>query len=299
MFETLGFDFSRIQHYRSILNSGVDLFFVLSGFVMFNSNVLDSKSPITFLKGRIRRLLPLYLFLTTATYLFFNISNSLAFSNTQFSFSHYFTSITFTSHFFGFLKPIVQQGWTLEFEIIFYLIFAFTLNFSNQKFRIILPTVAIASLIFIFPSKLFMIEFLFGIYVGAICQVKKPSKSLNFSLFFLTLFGLALTPFCKSNSVLVLMYGIFYSILIYWAVNSSNTKGLILQTLGKISYPLYLVHGLVIGIVYQVLHQNSNMPLMFMLFISLGILLISLLISYGLLKFFDYPVSTWMIKQGW
>jgi peptidoglycan/LPS O-acetylase OafA/YrhL len=299
LFETLGYDFSKIQHFRSLLNSGVDLFFVLSGFVMFNSNILTSKSPISFLKGRIRRLLPLYLFLTTATFLIFNISQSLAFTNSQFSFSHYVTSITFTSHIFGFEKPIIQQGWTLEFEVIFYLIFALTLYFSNQKLRIFLSTVVIALLISFFPSKMFMIEFLLGIYVGAICHFKKPSKLLNSSLSYLAIFGLVLTPFCKSGYGLVLMYGFSYSLLIYWAVNRLNSKGSMRRTLGKMSYPLYLVHGLVIGIVYQFIDQNLNPTLEFVLLVCLGILIVSFLMSYYLLKFLDYPVSNWMIKQGW
>jgi len=56
---------------------------------------------------------------------------------------------------------------------------------------------------------------------------------------------------------------------------------------------------LVIGIVYQFIDQNINPTFEFVLLVCLGILIVSFLMSYCLLRFLDYPVSNWMIKQGW
>ncbi len=105
--------------------AGVDLFFVVSGFVMVHASrplFGEPRAIVTFLARRIARIVPLYWFFTFARVLHIAISNrhSVLLNDLP---SHLFHSLSFIPAGIG-TFPIVVQGWTLDFEMFFYLCFA-------------------------------------------------------------------------------------------------------------------------------------------------------------------------------
>lgn len=108
--------------------AGVDLFFVISGFVMaYTAEPLfrQNGAPAAFLTRRLIRIVPLYWLATTGvlvTYLFTapNLSaHNLTWSNV--AGSYLFIPLERPD---GTAAPILGVGWTLNFEMFFYVIFA-------------------------------------------------------------------------------------------------------------------------------------------------------------------------------
>lgn len=108
---------------------GVCAFFVLSGLIMVRQSsdrFGDPRSPILFLYHRILRIVPLY---WMATLLMFQSRRSwhipTPHARAQILLSLFFIPDYYASDYR--LSPILSQGWTLNYEISFYALFAVTL----------------------------------------------------------------------------------------------------------------------------------------------------------------------------
>lgn len=103
--------------------AGVDVFFIISGFVLWTSISERPVSPIVFLRRRLARVVPLYWLLTLLVAgaallwpsLFFDADPTLR---------HVVLSLAFIQHFNpdGRPFPVISAGWSLNYEMVFYLI---------------------------------------------------------------------------------------------------------------------------------------------------------------------------------
>lgn len=113
---------------------GVDVFFVLSGFVMYASTYYKENSPAQFFFKRLIRIVPIYWILST--FLFFSL---LLFSDggkdSGYLSIHYFSSLVFYPFYDsrGYIRPLLDQGWTLYFEFVFYAFVAFAFIWSRKN----------------------------------------------------------------------------------------------------------------------------------------------------------------------
>jgi exopolysaccharide production protein ExoZ len=108
--------------------AGIHLFFVLSGFMMWSIAGHASARPLSFLLGRIRRIVPMYW-----------IGTAVAVGSTFVVPGFYYqatrrVSMIIKSLFFipqygvqGGVYPVLYLGWTLQYEMYFYLLFALCL----------------------------------------------------------------------------------------------------------------------------------------------------------------------------
>ena len=108
--------------------SGVDLFFVISGFVMvYASAELFGRrsSPMTFMARRLIRIVPLYWGATTL-FLVVALATPSSVSQAGFGLADVVMSYAFlpTSRPDGTIQPIYSLGWTLNYEMFFYVVFA-------------------------------------------------------------------------------------------------------------------------------------------------------------------------------
>jgi len=106
--------------------AAVELFFVVSGFVMvYSSERMFGRpdGPRNFYLHRLLRVVPLY-WMITAAY----IAASLVFPGFDRNYSIDYIAASFffipMQNATGALMPIVGQGWTLEYEMMFYTVFA-------------------------------------------------------------------------------------------------------------------------------------------------------------------------------
>jgi exopolysaccharide production protein ExoZ len=126
--------------------AGVDLFFVISGFVMVFVTAEKDRTPLEFMTMRIVRIVPTYWFYTLGAGALLFVLPAL-FNSNELSVRHLVLSLFFIPHTIaadpGSLDPIVKLGWTLNYEMFFYVLFALAMAFSRQ-YRVALATGALA-----------------------------------------------------------------------------------------------------------------------------------------------------------
>lgn len=107
-----------LPHFGSF---GVDIFFVMSGFFM--TLVLARKpDPFVFAVDRLTRIVPLYWILTTCLLVIAWLAPHILNSTTA-NLHNYAKSLMFVPYFKedGSLRPLLALGWTLNYEMFFYL----------------------------------------------------------------------------------------------------------------------------------------------------------------------------------
>lgn len=274
---------------------GVDIFFVVSGFVIFISSDRKQKSRVDFIRNRLVRIVPAYWASTMITLLFVLLLPGLA-QEMRFIFSgaHILSSFLFVPWIhpggFGYF-PVVTMGWTLNFEMMFYLIFALALGFSKQR-RIAIVALGILLVFFVLPSvgvispfynNNIALEFFAGVGVGSFWSKGKVIPSLKKGIFF----------FASAIALMILLQdaeGVFRcgvpSVCIVLGalyVEKSIKKSVVLSKLGDLSYSTYLFHGIVLYLaVYS--KQYIQMPDALLIALSCGLILLVSYLSYHFLE---------------
>lgn len=276
----------------SIGSIGVDLFFIISGFIMChtvnNKKVLFS----SFIKARFIRIVPLYWVLTSmalVVFLFFpeKVNSSGGVTDVLAS----YTLLPSEG------KYLINNGWTLSYEFLFYLIFSSCLLIKNPK-RYLLPCLIISLLCFwgniavdmnyvvSFLTSEYLLEFAFGILVFYFS--KKISPNIYIAIF---LIACSILMACFVNANLdrldqnrIILYGlpslvffvgmILLEPLLYLKRNSFIAQSF--KILGDSSYSLYLFHPFVL-VVCSIVLQYLKIHEYGYTFIS--ILVVSSLIS--------------------
>ncbi|MGX7873321.1 acyltransferase family protein [Mesorhizobium sp. ORM6] len=155
--------------------AGVDVFFVISGFIMWVTTAGRPAQPWRFISRRATRIVPLYWIVTLLT-------APAIFLKPRFFYDHLLSPINFFGSLFfvpvlekGALHPVILQGWTLSYEIMFYLIFTLTLLLGERRrFGVLVGLLVVISLLhFLLPmgyaralTKSLVLEFAAGVIIG-------------------------------------------------------------------------------------------------------------------------------------
>jgi peptidoglycan/LPS O-acetylase OafA/YrhL len=114
--------------------AGVDIFFVISGFIMVYTTANRDVTPISFISDRIARIVPIYWIVTLAVFGLVLVSPTLL-QTTNADWSELAKSLAFIpfekNH--DLVAPILFVGWTLNYEMFFYLLFALGLTLPGKK----------------------------------------------------------------------------------------------------------------------------------------------------------------------
>ncbi len=159
--------------------AGVDVFFVISGFVMWTATTGEPVRPFEFLKRRVIRVVPLYWLITVvlaAGVLLF----PARFPDLAVTPGHLALSLAFVQHMnpAGYPFPLLAPGWTLNYEAVFYLAFAGLLWLPEAR-RLVALTFTLMVLAFagfawppayqMLLNPLFL-EFLGGVWLARMAQ---------------------------------------------------------------------------------------------------------------------------------
>jgi exopolysaccharide production protein ExoZ len=171
--------------------AGVDVFFVISGFIMWTISQRRPVSPLHFFRDRLKRIVPAYWLATAAMVLGGLIG---AFPNLTLTASHVLGSFFFIPHHSpngGEIWPVLVQGWTLNYEMFFYAVFAITLVIRNDaRFGFLSGTFLLlvgAGLAFRFENPVLatytnpaLLEFVLGVIIGRLWLAgKMPSAGMG------------------------------------------------------------------------------------------------------------------------
>jgi len=140
--------------------AGVDIFFVISGFIMTYISGDSFGKPSAskdFLIKRIIRIVPIYWFYTLIMAALLLLVPHLFSDGKSFDLTHAITSFLFIpwENNSGFLKPVLQVGWTLNFEMYFYLIVTLLLFFGKTFFLQSLSIILLGGVLAAPPPKHF------------------------------------------------------------------------------------------------------------------------------------------------
>ncbi|MET3900293.1 exopolysaccharide production protein ExoZ [Devosia sp. UYZn731] len=244
---------------------GVTLFFVISGFIMVAITGTGSFSPGRFLKRRAARVVPMYWLFTTIAALLALVMPSL-FKSTVFTWPHYFESLLFIPHEApgrGGYSPLLSLGWTLNYEIFFYLAFAACAALSS-RWRVVVLTAIFAALstfglivqpqnlVLSFYANVSLLAFCAGGWIGQLFIERRLEKVPKFFAQLLVVTGVSALVFGLTTdgavtfvallvaSACLLMAGVRF--------DAQTRKVRPLEMLGDASYSTYLVHMFVVGV---------------------------------------------------
>jgi exopolysaccharide production protein ExoZ len=281
--------------------AGVDLFFVISGFVIFLSATRKSRSPIEFARDRLVRLVPAYWILTVSHLVI--LAGVAIYRGTEvpFNFSWTIQSLFFVSQPLGNNLPLISQGWSLEIEMLFYLLVAMGLVIKNKVANILFPALALVSLVgFGFLSDL-ALEFIFGGLLGLLYRRMKFPAPISIAV---GVIGIVMFV----SPVLIgavdaprwVTWGIPSMLVVFSAINLPQLNWKILPTLGAASYPVYLLHMMVINIVSPIVSMFGPSTVLFF-FALASCLILSQVLGIFFDKLVDKPISRFLkarIKQA-
>jgi exopolysaccharide production protein ExoZ len=289
---------------------GVDIFFVISGFIMAYILSTSEKNSKEFLFNRIIRIVPNYWFWTFVILTMGFFIKELHAS--QATLQSVLMSLFFIPHdnpsqLLGFY-PTLTVGWTLNIEMFFYAIIAFVLllNLSAKTNLFIIISILLflpflykmshVELYKIVVGNLRLFEFSFGI---VLYLLEKEYKSIFYSKSLLVVAILLASiifvlDISKELKFIPLAAFVVYIALLFENFLSLNRDNFIIKQwvyFGETSYSTYLVHSIIVWIVFSFLNNINT------IFALLFTLLLTLIISHASHKFIELKFSSLLRKK--
>lgn len=235
---------------------GVDIFFVISGLVIYLSTRDKPIEPQQFLLNRALRIIPAYWFYTALmAALLLGLGNWMP--HQSFDWHHLLLSLLFipaeNPGGYG-LYPTLNVGWTLNFEMFFYLLFglAFMVRKRHQLWLVtaglllaseVLGRTGVLSR---FYNNDIIYEFLLGIGIGVLYRRGLIRQGLWLPMAVLGVAGYAIYHLDASQRLLHWGLPSAMVVLAFIALEPWFKGNRVCKALGDCSYSVYLIHVLVL-----------------------------------------------------
>lgn len=275
-------NFFHLQDFGAI---GVDIFFVISGFIIsfIGHNINGPGQTYEFLKKRFARINPYYYLVSVIAFAIFLSQN-----HGEFTFKSVLKTMTLLPVEPGteIWWPVLAIGWTLSFEWFFYLLFAALIykNIKSKEVYLIIMLLILVAIGVTVNSPLIIIQFIThpiilefgaGALLGWLFRNKRVPNALAFTSLiisiacFVMLIQSGYGRVSESDEVLsgrvtfsrLFYFGIPSILLVFGCVFLEAGSKLrtiwenpTLQLLGNASYSIYLVHTIVfslLGMLYD------------------------------------------------
>lgn len=312
---------------------GVDIFFVISGFIMIYTTH-NKKHGITtakkFFANRLLRVLPVYYF---GLLVAFAVGGAMSLFHYPEKLTNLISALTFTVYRNDITPHYIDDGglynirWTLNYELYFYVVFSLCLFFRYRALALatwgVLAIIVVPSLAgftptlsmqgyawhnpwFGFLTNPIILEFLIGVffaylYIGITKQVVAKEIKFIFALFaicILLYLGFRLfmgTLFALYIPTTLLIGIVIFSLCISDSLISKYIPRF-LEVLGDISYSLYLLHSLVGIFVFKKLGKLHDGDL-YRVFVVIVALTLSVIAAYYSHKYVEIKFVNFLKRK--
>jgi peptidoglycan/LPS O-acetylase OafA/YrhL len=250
-------------HMSTFGGGGVDLFFVISGFVMVYTTEFKTPAASEFMLHRIVRVVPIYWLATLSVFSIALIAPSLL-GATRANFGDLLKSLLFIPYkkINGLVEPVLFVGWSLNYEMFFYVLFTLGLALRNYALGIgavlaCLTTLNAlglwfqpSSVLLAFYSNSIIVEFGLGMVI-ALMVARAPKRAPLWVMALTALTVLTAPVLLLENLIWPSYPGVLFSgplsallvtgavLLDRWGWSVSWAPALLV---GDASYVLYLTH---------------------------------------------------------
>ncbi|WKA25671.1 acyltransferase family protein [Bradyrhizobium roseum] len=235
--------------------AGVDIFFVISGFIIWSTTSGSQVSMPDYFWKRLTRVLPLYWIVLAVTFASVNAKPAF-FHNHDASIENFFRSLALLPRLKdGAFHPVVVQGWTLSYEMFFYCLLG-VLMAVGLRWRLIgtcatlLVFVGIGQLLDLgyigaFAAPI-VLEFVAGVLIAHVASRLEFSRSAIVVALLLAIAGFAASQTLIADWPRVLKWGVPAALLVMAAVGLEpwfrKHPIRVLVYFGDASYSIYLWH---------------------------------------------------------
>lgn len=315
----------RYSDHYSLLNSfyalrdfgglGVDIFFVISGFIMVHTsrNYFGvSNAGVNFMLRRLIRIAPMYWLVTAFIISLLTFAPSV-FSTLKLQWPHVIQSVLFlpTQNSAGEYAPVLNVGWTLTYEMYFYILFALLLAFPMRVSLIATTVLFAASALsrhfyylggpygYVLQNDI-LLEFVTGEWIAYWMVIGgRMKKGLAYGLLAVAIVAFAVTIMVGPLSGIRFPdQGIPAAILLLTVVQLEQIGVLRcprwLTEIGNESYSLYLIHIIVLAAFFKLMVAAAvanYVPVD--LFIPAGVL-ISVVAARPSYLLVEKPLTAWL-----
>lgn len=305
--------------------SGVDLFFVISGFIMVHTTTIKKTSGLAFITNRIKRVAPLYYAVTLFVFALAIVAPS-AFQSTTTSFAALLKSLAFIpfEKTPGRIYPIYYLGWTLNYEMFFYIVFAICLQL-HYKTRVYSCIAVIAGCVALrelfgeseivalyWYSQPIMLDFVLGMILALnrdrIASVAKSLPAFPLLALAIGIAGLVIAAssvFQVPASVYdpptktFLFFGIPAMFIVASGIAVEPRMALrgylrqALEEIGNASYSIYLTHYFVVG-AYLALANRIQATAATRLLLCVAALASTAIVGIAVYRLFERPIGQYL-----
>jgi exopolysaccharide production protein ExoZ len=305
----------RGHHSVTVGAGGVDVFFVISGFIMATITNARVTTPFEFLRDRLVRIAPCYWIVTLLLVTLAAVIPQ-SFSTFTAPAHHLLLSLAFIPHTdpLGQNFPVLVPGWTLNYEMFFYVLMALALLLP-QRWRlpsvtaVLLCLVGIGAavpstnLIFLSYTNPLLLEFASGMLLATGWLGRAlPGRgwgwiavTLGLSAFLLQAVWPDGSHLASSGAGRLAVWGLPAFCLVAGALAVETHGGIgssrLGLELGGASYALYLLHGLIVSLCWKLL-GGAPLPVL-----TITAMLSSVLIAIAFYRMVELPISSKL--RGW
>lgn len=269
-------------------SSGVDVFFVISGFIIY---YVTREGAPQFFTRRLIRIVPLY-WLGTLALAAVALKSPGSLHGLQFDMPTLFGSLFFIPVWnasFEYHLPLLLLGWSLNYEILFYLIFFVALKISFRH-RLLVSSAMLVALALVHPfaapqsalffwSDTYIIEFIYGMVLAQVIMntrfIEHARLPLVAAVAGFVLYCWLLLPdtgFITEQIALekwrrILAIGLPSAALVVLVLACEQAFRRLSQPvksatnfLGELSYPIYIFHIYVMGVLKRLGALKLSLP---------------------------------------
>ena len=263
---------------------GVQIFFIISGFIITVVTGPGRFKLPTFLWRRALRVVPLYWLCTTAV-LILALAAPAAFKTTTGSWSDFVLSLLFIPHaapgdaLANHWSPMLKPGWTLNLEVFFYLVVAALFWCPKRRIRSIAVSALLGVLLVLsftvdmrtygvldFYANSNFLAFLFGVWLAEAVLDARATAPLPPAMLLLTLCGALIATVAlftvQSESAVMALALCAAGLIVFAAIQAERLGRLpvwpVFLRIGDASYSLYLTHLFTLGLLWTAIRHVAG-----------------------------------------